>query len=419
MVVWLTPAGSRPWVSGTSDNSIWSLIWGYNGVGRVDGQAGGPGGAGPGGGGRGGGGGNSLFGGDTGPLRLLNDALGGQAGWLLGFAIAGGIGIAVATRMRRSDARTGWLIAVGGAFATTVLVFSFAQGIFHPYYVAQLAPFTAALVGAGAVVLVRGGVAMRVLAPVAIAAGVWAELKILGDNSNLPGWLGGVVLAVAVGAAAALAMEDGKQVRAIALAVALGALLIAPAAWATQTLGHPTNGTFPAGGSQSMTGGPGGFGGGAGRMGRPAGALGGGAGGPGAMAGGGPGGAGGGMFGGNSQQLTSALKYVQQHGGGTIAVSSQQGASASLISGDTDVTAIGGFSGRESQVSVDWLANAIDSGQIRWVLTGGQMSGPGGDTRTGSIDVMAAVAQTCKPVSGQSGLYDCQGMADALRALSN
>ena len=68
---------------------------------------------------------------------------------------------------------------------------------------------------------------------------------------------------------------------------------------------------------------------------------------------------------------------------------------------------------------MDWLADAVESGQIRWVMTGGEMSGPGGDTRTGSTDVMAAVAQTCTPVSGQSGLYDCQGQAAALRALGS
>ena len=44
LLMGLTPAGSRPWISGTSDNSIWSLIVGYNGLGRLDGQAGGPGG---------------------------------------------------------------------------------------------------------------------------------------------------------------------------------------------------------------------------------------------------------------------------------------------------------------------------------------------------------------------------------------
>src|SRR3954465_8623829 len=78
LLMWLTPADSRPWISGTSDNSIWSLIFGYNGLGRLDGQAGGPGGmAGPGGGGFGG---NSMFGGSTGVFRLFGDSLGGEAG---------------------------------------------------------------------------------------------------------------------------------------------------------------------------------------------------------------------------------------------------------------------------------------------------------------------------------------------------
>src|SRR5262249_28331285 len=40
--VTLTPATDRPWISGTSDNSIWSLIFSYNGVGRIAGQSGGP-----------------------------------------------------------------------------------------------------------------------------------------------------------------------------------------------------------------------------------------------------------------------------------------------------------------------------------------------------------------------------------------
>ena len=140
----LTPASSRPWISGTSDNSIWSLILDYNGLGRLDGQAGGPQAM----GGAGGAGRSTTFGGATGPLRLLNDGLGGQAGWLLGFAVVAIVAL-VASRLRRADARTGWLVAAGGAFLTSAVAFSSAQGIFHPYYVAQLAPFTAALVGAG------------------------------------------------------------------------------------------------------------------------------------------------------------------------------------------------------------------------------------------------------------------------------
>ena len=101
LLIALTPSGSRPWVSGTSDNSIWSLILGYNGVGRVTGQAGGPAGAGgPGGGGGGGG----VFGGPAGVFRLLDSSLGAQAGWLLGFALVAAIaivvGLAAAARRR-------------------------------------------------------------------------------------------------------------------------------------------------------------------------------------------------------------------------------------------------------------------------------------------------------------------------------
>ena len=80
-------------------------------------------------------------------LRLLDSSLGGQAGWLLGFALVAGLGIAVASRLRRADERTGWLIVVGGAALTCAVAFSAASGIFHPYYVSQLAPFAAALVG--------------------------------------------------------------------------------------------------------------------------------------------------------------------------------------------------------------------------------------------------------------------------------
>ena len=147
----LTPSAGRPWVSGTADNSIWSLIFGYNGLGRLVGQSGGPGGM---AGGPAavaavaGGGAGSMFGGPTGVTRLVESSLGGQAGWLIGAALVGGVAVVVASRLRRSDVRSGWIILVGGAFLTCAVAFSTAKGIFHPYYVSLLAPFTAALVGA-------------------------------------------------------------------------------------------------------------------------------------------------------------------------------------------------------------------------------------------------------------------------------
>src|SRR5215218_6493022 len=393
-LVALTPAHSRPWISGTSDNSIFSLIFGYNGFGRLGGQAGGPGGM-------GGGGGGGVFGGDPGVLRLLDSSLGGQAGWLLGFAVVGGLALVAASRLRRLDARTGWIIAVGGAFAVTAVAFSSAEGIFHPYYVSLLAPFTAALVGAGAAQVAGAGRIAQILAPAAIVAGMATELAVL---SKLPGQLetvAPIMAAVCVLAAATLAAGGAARVRKAALGVALAALLVAPATWSVQTLGHATSGTFPAGGPEtaSFAGGPGG-------------------GGPPGLNGGLGGAIGGGMFGGDTAALTEALAYVADNGGGTIAVSSQSGAASAALQSGADVAALGGFSGRESEVTVDWLAQRVADGTIRWVLTDGDGGGMPNDGRTGSSAVMAAVQETCTSVPGVDGLYDCSGAADALAALA-
>ena len=130
-----------------------------------------------------------------------------------------------------------------------------------------------------------------------------------------------------------------------------------------------------------------------------------------------------GGFGGDSAGLTQALTYVSQHGGGTIAVSSQSGAATSIIQSGSSVAGIGGFSGRESEVSTAWLADAVRSGRVRWVLTSGTGSGGfgGNDGRVGSSKVMAAVAQVGRKVTVTSGsstttLYDLSGRADALAA---
>jgi hypothetical protein len=134
---------------------------------------------------------------------------------------------------------------------------------------------------------------------------------------------------------------------------------------------------------------------------------------PAGMRPGGPGGFGGGgpFGGGNSQALTKAIAYAKAHGGGTIGVSSQTGASSAIIQNGANVVGLGGFSGRESEVSVSWLANAVKSGQIRWVVAdNGGMGGPGRDGRVGSSKVMSAVKAKCK-VTTVSSLYDCQGAA--------
>ncbi|HEY1591029.1 MAG TPA: glycosyltransferase family 39 protein [Solirubrobacteraceae bacterium] len=451
LAVTLTPAADRPWISGTSDNSIWSLIFGYNGLGRVAGQSGGPGG------GAGGGFGGTMFGGPTGVFRMLQTGLGDQAGWLLGFSLVVGVGLLVLTRLRRRDPRTGWLMTVGGALLISTAVFSFSSGIFHPYYVSLLAPFAAALVGAGTGLMLERTRSARVIAPLAIAGGAVTELVVLGETGGQLSWA--IPLIVVVGAATAVALGLGlgrtRRLRAALVAAALAALLAAPATWAAETLGHATNSTFPTGGPASAAsmggpGGPGGFGGARGRFGGQGGpgmaqlfggappttglggapsaaggagqAPGGGfSGSPGAGAGAGPGAGGAGGFGDDSASLSAAIKYANSHGGGAIGVESQSSAASAILTYKADVAGLGGFSGRESTVSVSWLANAVRTGRLRWVIvSSGQGPRLPGDTRTGSQSAMTAVERSCKAVSsgGTSGttMYDCLGRANTIAA---
>jgi 4-amino-4-deoxy-L-arabinose transferase-like glycosyltransferase len=445
LLVALTPAADRPWISGTADNGILSLIFGYNGFGRVSGQTGGPRGI----------GGGAAFGGGSGPFRLLNGALGGQDGWLLGLAVVGAVVVLIASRARRRDPRTAWVIVVGGAFLVTAVLFSAAQGIFHPYYVVLLAPFTAALVGAGVATVVRADVPVALAGTAALAAGVVCEYVVLHNYSGQLAWLR-VVLPIVCGlAAVALFAFRRVRVRIWAMGLGTAALLIAPTVWAFDTLGYATAATFPAGGPASaVVGGPGGggfgraFAGGrlprgsvrprtgapdpnifAGRGAAPPQGAGAralfGNQGPGAGIpafggrGFGPGGFGRGGFGADGS-LSPAETYVKTHGGGTIAVSSQSSAASAIITNDARVAGIGGFSGRESVPTVSWLAQEVSSGHIRWVLAGTTVGtgGIGADSRPGATAALNAAARACKPVKAISTLYDCAGRAAALRALS-
>jgi len=73
-LVSLWPAGSRPYIAGSTDNSLLQLALGYNGIERITGNEGGPGG-GPGGHG----GMNVFFGGSAGIGRLFGPSMGFEA----------------------------------------------------------------------------------------------------------------------------------------------------------------------------------------------------------------------------------------------------------------------------------------------------------------------------------------------------
>ena len=147
--MWLTPAVNRPWVGSTSDNSIWSLIFGYNGFGRLLGNGGGlgsrPGGmmqmgaqaasqnASPatqamtppigmmdgsfGAGGHGGGPGGVGFGGETGVLRIFNESFGPNIAWLILVALIGGGLVIWLLRRAAPQQGAGWRVVVAGLAA--------------------------------------------------------------------------------------------------------------------------------------------------------------------------------------------------------------------------------------------------------------------------------------------------------------
>ena len=137
-----------------------------------------------------------------------------------------------------------------------------------------------------------------------------------------------------------------------------------------------------------------------------------------------PGGGAHGGLGGGSSDLQAALDYVESHGAtsrfGLIVTSEQQAASA-VIAGEP-VAAMGGFTGRETVLTAEYLAHLIRSGEARYFLlgSGGGFAGPGGSNNA----AVSTVESACRIVpssawagstgSSQSSLYDCSGSADAI-----
>ncbi|TMR92081.1 glycosyltransferase family 39 protein, partial [Nonomuraea basaltis] len=370
VIVDLWPAGSRPYIGGSTDNSVWDLVIGYNGLGRIFGQglAGG------------GGGGGAGFGGESGAGRLFNDILAGQISWLLPFCVAA-LAFAVVMRVRRlGDGPSGaaWLVW-GGWLVVHYVVFSFSSGTFHPYYTTAMAPAVAALSGMGVVVMwqaYRRSRAWAWVLPLAVAVtGGWSFVVLRRTPDWVP-WLAWVVLGATLAAVAALVLARLRaqvtvKVAAIALAATVMAGLAGPAAYAVTPLQSQVNGTNPTAGPS--TGGMGGFGG-PGNMGRFPGRVTGQDGGtaaerPSGFTGGGPGG-------GVSDSMAKYLVANQGTATWLVAVSSAQQASSLILSTRKPVLAMGGFTGSDPAMTVDRLKELVASGQLRYVMTGSGQGGP-------------------------------------------
>lgn len=458
-VVELWPASSRPYVGGSQNNSFLELTFGYNGLGRLNGEE--TGSVGGGGGGMGGGGGGGQWG-ETGWDRMFNSEIGGQISWLLPAALILLVAGLVATRRAgRTDTARASLLVWGGSLLVTAAVFSYMAGIFHQYYTVALAPYLAAVVGMGAATLWerRGRPwASLALAAAVTASAAWGYVLLNRTPDYLP-WLKATVLVGGLVAALGLVFAGrlGRRTALAAAGLGLVASLAAPTAYTLSTVREGHSGSIvtagPAG--ASMGGGPGGGrGGGPGGGGFPGGGnapgqgQGQGQGGPGGGgfpgggtapgAGGthqngqspngqngqspngpnggptgeggrmGPGGGMGGLL--NGAEVDSEAKKLLEtdadaYTWAAAAIGSQNAASYQLGTGDP-VMAIGGFNGTDPSPTLAQFKQYVADGRIHYFIGGGTGGGMGGGSGTASQITSWVEANFKEVTAGSATFYD-------------
>jgi 4-amino-4-deoxy-L-arabinose transferase-like glycosyltransferase len=378
----LWPAASRPYVGGSSNNSVLDLVF-TRSAGYLGNQAGGP-----------------NFSGTPGWWRIFNEQLGGQIAWLVPLALAGLVaGLWLTRRGRRTDlGRAGYLL--WGAWALLlVLVFSFANGVLHPYYAVILAPALAALAGGGSVAMWRLGrqhLWLAWLLPAAVMATAFLAAWVLGRTPGYaPGLSTGIVVAGGV-AAVALALRLARVFKARMAALAAGAVAIAcvlaaPTAYSLSTVSHSVTGSFATAGPSSAT-----------QI----------AGGPGSGFGGGPGGFGGASSGVQTAVQTgvattsSLVSYLLANKGSAeylVAVQGAQSAEPFILATGEPVIAMGGFNGSDPSPTLAQFQQLVTEKRVRYVLVGGRaFGGPPmlASASSSSATSSSSVAETGGPPGG-------------------
>ena len=419
ILVWLTPAVSRPWVGSTSDNSIWSLIFGYNGFGRLLGNGGGPAGrpdgmmqmgvqaasqtASPaaqammppigmmggsfGAGGHGNGPGGVGFGGETGVLRIFNESFGPNIAWLILVAlISAGLVIWLLRRApRHNKQRIGVLLWLGWLLMH-VVIFSMTSGTIHPYYVVTMAPAVAALVGIGAPYIWQAYMRRTKVAwilPLSIALTTILSIIMLGYSNYWP-WLMWLVMIAGVVATilTLLPLSQTKQLKQIILGLAITAGMAAPIVFSVSTVATAHSGSIPTAG-------------------------------PGASA----------MSNTNNESARAESTLVSfllenRHGTTWLAAVNSANESAPIqLSSGQPVMAIGGFNGSDSTLTLSQFKQLVHQGKIRYYVlnsrhekSGGPsgMSGPGSNS-----DILTWVKSTGSKVDYGGTQYTVYDLAAA------
>ncbi|MCE4267750.1 glycosyltransferase family 39 protein [Rhodococcus globerulus] len=376
LAVWLWPADSRPYIGGSTNNSVMDLVLGYNGLGRIFGNSGG------GGGGMSGGAAGSSFGGSTGLDRLFGSEMGIQISWLIPAAlIALVLGLIARGRAPRTDLLRASMIVWGGWFLVTGLIFSYMSGTIHPYYTVALAPAIAGMIAAGgyALWLERSRWIGRLgLASMMLAAGIWSWVLLHRNSDWLPA-LEWIVLAGTVVGAALILLGARNRFRKLVIAgLVVGSLagIGGSASYSIATAATAHSGSIPTAG--------------------PAGAV---SIAPTPSAG----------TGANSSELTAILI-----GAGTrwsAATNGSQSAATYELASKTAVMAIGGWS-TDPAPTLDQFISYVANGDVHYYVAGGQGGGRGGGDSTSSAIQAWVEANFEGTTVGNATVYDLSGYTD-------
>jgi 4-amino-4-deoxy-L-arabinose transferase-like glycosyltransferase len=382
VLVELWPADSRPYIGGSSDNSLLQLTLGYNGLDRVlgGGADGPPSGApnGPPAGMH-----HLFFGGEPGIGRLFGHSMGTQASWLLPAALVGLLaGLWFTRRTARTAGVRASLLLWGGWLIVTAAVFSFMDGIIHPYYTVALAPAIAALVGIAVRELWRGKeflIPRLVLAIMLAGTGGWAFILL----DRTPEWLPALRWIVVVGSIiiASILLFGAHRLGRMTPVLIAGAMLfglLGPAAFSIQTVTNAhSSGPMAMAGPSQFT-----------QMGRP-----------------GDDGPGGPGRGGVDNPVLENLVKGAGNRWAAATIGSMTASSLELKTG-TSIMAIGGFTGSDNSPTLEQFQDYVADHDVRYFISGGH-EGPARRESGAANDIATWVKQNFTPIDiGGTTVYD-------------
>ena len=342
---------------------------------------------------------------------MFNSSFAGEIAWLLPAAmIALVAGFVLAGRAPRTDKTRAAMILWGGWLVVSVLVFSFMSGTIHPYYSVALVPAIGALIGIVSTLLwkQRDNTAARGVLAVMIATTAILGCYLMGTYAS--GWMSWVRWTMLIGGvlgAAALAMSGGVLKRFAVAAALIGSLsaLGGTTAYTIETVATSHTGSTPTSGPASAShGGFGGPGGGKGQA--PGGTSQGGTTSGGTTSGGTT--AGGSTGTSSTLDLTSLLNQTTTRW--SAATVGSQTAAEYVLSTDTAVMAIGGFTGSDNSPTLAQFKAYVANGEIRYFIAGGDgrgggMGGGGGTSSSSEITQWVEANFTSSTVGGVT-VYD-------------